>query len=47
MRRLALLAAAAALAAVSLAACGKKGDPFSDPPTYQRTYPKPDKIIPQ
>lgn len=47
MRRLMLVAAAAALAAVSLAACGKKGDPASDPPTVLKTYPKPDKVVPQ
>ncbi len=34
------------LLAAPLAACGKKGDPQSDPPTLLRTYPKPDKTIP-
>jgi|JI10StandDraft_1071094.scaffolds.fasta_scaffold842477_2 predicted small lipoprotein YifL len=46
MTRLALTLVAVAIAAVPLAACGKKGDPQSDPPTLLRTYPKPDKTIP-
>jgi len=46
MTRLALTLVAVAIAAAPLAACGKKGDPQSDPPTLLRTYPKPDKTIP-
>lgn len=46
MTRLALKLVAVAIAALPLAACGKKGDPQSDPPTLLRTYPKPDKTIP-
>ena len=46
MKRLVLTLVVAAIAAVPLAACGKKGDPQSDPPTLLRTYPKPDKTIP-
>lgn len=47
MKRYLLIALLAAIAAAPLAACGKKGDPFSDPPTYQRTYPTPDRTVPQ
>ena len=46
MKRLVLTLVVAAIAAAPLAACGKKGDPQSDPPTLLRTYPKPDKTIP-
>lgn len=46
MKRLVLTLVLAAVVAGPLAACGKKGDPQSDPPTLQRTYPKPDKTIP-
>jgi len=47
MRRAVLLLLLALAAAAPLAACGKKGDPESSPPTIQRSYPKPDKVIPQ
>ena len=46
MKRSILLLFVVLLAAGPLAACGKKGDPQSDPPTHLRTYPKPDKTIP-
>ncbi|MBL8704384.1 MAG: hypothetical protein JNM30_06055 [Rhodospirillales bacterium] len=46
MKRLVLILVVAAIAAAPLAACGKKGDPQSDPPTLLRTYPKPDKTVP-
>jgi len=34
------------LLAAPLAACGKKGNPESDPPNIKRSYPKPDKTLP-
>lgn len=46
MKRLVLTLLVATFAAGLLAACGKKGDPQSDPPTLLRTYPKPDKTVP-
>jgi predicted small lipoprotein YifL len=47
MTRVATWMLVALLAAAPLAACGKKGDPVSDPPTSLKTYPKPDKTVPQ
>jgi len=47
MTRFATLIVLALVAAAPLAACGKKGDPVSDPPTSFKTYPKPDKAVPQ
>ncbi len=41
MRRLVLLGCMALLAAVPLAACGKKGDPESDPPRTKLQMPAP------
>ena len=46
MRRLAFTLLGVLVATAPLAACGKKGDPESDPKTYQRIYPKPDRLIP-
>lgn len=46
MKQLVLILVLAAVAG-PLVACGKKGDPESDPPTLLRTYPKPDKTIPK
>ncbi len=45
--RFAVWIAIALAVAAPLAACGKKGDPVSDPPTSFKTYPKPDKTVPQ
>ena len=36
----------ALLLAAPLAACGKKGNPESDPPTLRRSYPAPDRTVP-
>ncbi len=47
MMRLATLFLLALVLAAPLSACGKKGDPVSDPPTSFKTYPKPDKTVPQ
>jgi predicted small lipoprotein YifL len=47
MKRLATLLVLALLVAAPLASCGKKGDPLSDPPTAFKTYPKPDRTVPQ
>jgi len=47
MTRLATWFVLALLVAAPLAACGKKGDPVSDPPTVFRPYPTPDKTVPQ
>jgi hypothetical protein len=41
MKRLVLLGLIALLAAAPLTACGKKGDPESDPPTVKRQMPAP------
>lgn len=46
MNRLLLWTMVGLLLAAPLAACGKKGNPESDPPTYRRTYPAPDKTLP-
>ena len=47
MRRAVLALVLGLLAAAPLAGCGKKGDPASDPPTILKTYPKPDRTVPQ
>ncbi len=41
MRRLVLLGCIALLAAAPLTACGKKGDPESDPPRVRYPMPPP------